>query len=52
MRKVGINGFPVTGSDGVESLGKPSMLHYIDGIWWAIMASVMPSDIPLCLLTY
>ena len=32
MRKAGINGFPVMGSDSVESLGKPSMLHYIDGI--------------------
>ena len=27
-----ISGIPVTGSNGVESLGKPSMLHYIDGI--------------------
>ena len=32
MRKLGINRFPVTGSNGVESLGKPSMLHYIDEI--------------------
>ena len=32
IRKVGINGFPVMGSDDVESLGKPSMLHYIDGV--------------------
>ena len=32
MRKAGINGFPVTGSDGVESLEKPLILHYIDGI--------------------
>ena len=32
VRKVEINGFPVTSSDGVESLGKPLMLHYIDGI--------------------
>ena len=28
--KAGINWFPVMGSDGVESLGKPTMFHYID----------------------
>ena len=31
-RKAGINEFSVSGSDDVKSLGKPSMLHHIDGI--------------------
>ena len=38
--------FVVMGSDGAESLGKLSMLHDINILWWVIMTSVMASDIP------